>query len=135
MTAFVDTNVLIRHLTGDPPVQAVLATRFLRDSDELLLPDLILAEVAYVLESYYETPRPQVADTLRAVLAFPGGQVDSTRSSFSALSRSTTSIASTSPRLTWSPAQSGAVSASSRHSIARSTGSRPSDASSRAESS
>ena len=71
MTAFVDTNVLIRHLTGDPPDQAVLATRFLRDADELLLPDLILAEVAYVLESYYETPRPQVADTLRAVLAFP----------------------------------------------------------------
>jgi predicted nucleic acid-binding protein len=71
MTAFVDTNVLIRHLTGDPPDQAVLATRFLRDADELLLPDLILAEVAYVLESYYETPRAQVADTLRAVLAFP----------------------------------------------------------------
>jgi predicted nucleic acid-binding protein len=71
MTAFVDTNVLIRHLTGDPPDQAALATRFLRDADELLLPDLIVAEVAYVLESYYETPRAQVADTLRAVLAFP----------------------------------------------------------------
>jgi predicted nucleic acid-binding protein len=71
MTAFVDTNVLIRHLTSDPPDQAAMATRFLRDADELLLPDLILAEVAYVLESYYDTPRPQVADTLRAVLAFP----------------------------------------------------------------
>jgi predicted nucleic acid-binding protein len=71
VTAFVDTNVLIRHLTGDPAKQAALATRFLRDSDELLLTDLILAEVAYVLESYYETPRAQVAATLRAVLAFP----------------------------------------------------------------
>src|SRR6476646_4033414 len=71
MTAFVDTKVLVRHLTGDPPDQAVLATRFLRDADELLLPDLILAEVAYVLESFYETPRAQVAETLRAVLAYP----------------------------------------------------------------
>jgi predicted nucleic acid-binding protein len=71
MTAFVDTNVLIRHLTGDPSDQAALATRFLKDADELLLPDLILAEVAYVLESYYEAPREQVAETLRAVLAFP----------------------------------------------------------------
>ena len=35
------------------------------------MPDLILAEVAYVLESYYQTPRAQVAETLRAVLAFP----------------------------------------------------------------
>lgn len=71
MTAFVDTNVLVRHLTGDPPAQAARASSFLAQTDELLLADLILAEVAYVLESYYETPRAQVAQTLRAVLAFP----------------------------------------------------------------
>ena len=70
MTAFVDTNVLIRHLTGDPPELAARATRYLAAADDLLLPDLILAEVAYVLESFYETPRAQVATTLRAVLAF-----------------------------------------------------------------
>ena len=70
MTAFVDTNVLIRHFTGDPPAQARLATRYLEQADRLLLPDLILAEVAYVLESYYEVARPQVAGALRAILAF-----------------------------------------------------------------
>ena len=75
MTAFVDTNVLIRHLTGDPPDLAARATRYLATADELLLPDLILAEVAYVLESFYETPRAQVATTLRAVLAFPAIRV------------------------------------------------------------
>ena len=75
MTAFVDTNVLLRHLTGDPPAQAARATRYLQDADELLLPDLILAEVAYVLESFYETPRTQVATTLRSVLAFPAIRV------------------------------------------------------------
>ncbi len=69
MTAFVDTNVLVRHLTGDPPVQAERATRYLKRADGLLLADLILAELAYVLESFYEAPRPQVAETLRAVLA------------------------------------------------------------------
>ena len=75
MTAFVDTNVLIRHLTGDPPEMASRATRYLAAAGELLLPDLILAEVAYVLESFYETPRAQVATTLRAVLAFPAIRV------------------------------------------------------------
>ena len=75
MTAFVDANILIRHLTGDPPDQAARATRHLRAADELLLPDLILAEVAYVLESFYGTPRAQVAATLRAVLAFPAIRV------------------------------------------------------------
>lgn len=71
MTAFVDTNVLIRHLTGDPPRQAAHASRYLAAADELLLPDLILAEVAYVLESFYEVPRAHAAAALRAVLAFP----------------------------------------------------------------
>ena len=70
MTAFLDTNILIRHLTGDPPAQASRATRYLERAEDLLLPDLIFAEVAYVLESYYEVARAQVADALRAILAF-----------------------------------------------------------------
>ena len=48
MTAFVDTNVLIRHLTG-----------------------LIVAEVVHLLESFYEVPRPRVAELDRAIIAFP----------------------------------------------------------------
>ena len=75
MTAFIDTNVLVRHLTGEPPVQAARATRYLATADELLLPDLIVAEVAYVLESFYETPRTQVAETLRAIVGFPSMRV------------------------------------------------------------
>ena len=75
MTAFVDTNILVRHLTGDPPVQAARATRYLESAGELLLADLILAEVVYVLESYYELPRTRLADTLRAILAFPAIRV------------------------------------------------------------
>jgi len=75
VTAFVDTNVLIRHLTGDPPELAARAARYLAGADELLLPDLILAEVGYILESFYEAPRTQVATTLRAVLAYPAIRV------------------------------------------------------------
>ncbi|MCY4455966.1 MAG: type II toxin-antitoxin system VapC family toxin [Chloroflexi bacterium] len=70
MTAVVDTNVLVRHLTGDPPAQARLATRYLEQADELLLPDMIVAEVAYVLQSFYEVDRPEVAEALRAILTF-----------------------------------------------------------------
>ncbi len=70
MTAFVDTNVLIRHLTGDPPELGRRATQFLTDADGLLLPDLIVAEVVYVLESFYEVERSRVAELVRAVLAF-----------------------------------------------------------------
>ncbi len=61
MTAFVDTNILVRHLTGDPPDMAARATAYLEAEEALLLTDLIAAETAYVLESFYEAPRDQVA--------------------------------------------------------------------------
>jgi predicted nucleic acid-binding protein len=70
MTAFVDSNVLVRHLTGDPPGLAARATSRLRSDTPLLLADLIVAEVAYVLESFYEHPRAQVAQALRAIVTF-----------------------------------------------------------------
>lgn len=75
MNAFVDTNVLIRHLTGDPPGQAAQATRLLSQADQLLLPDLIVAEAVYVLESVYRVPRPRVAELVRAIVAFPSIEV------------------------------------------------------------
>lgn len=71
MSAFLDTNVLIRHLTGDPPAPARRASAFLATADELLLPDLIVAEVVYVLESFYEVERARVAELARAVIGFP----------------------------------------------------------------
>lgn len=71
MTAFLDTNVLIRHLTGEPPAQARRATAFLGRAEELLLPDLIVAEVVYVLESFYEVERARVGELVRAIIGYP----------------------------------------------------------------
>lgn len=70
MTSFVDTNVLVRHLTGDPPDMAEAATEYLRTESELLLTDVVAAETVYVLESFYEAPRAQVAQALRSLVAF-----------------------------------------------------------------
>ena len=70
MSAFVDTNIFVRHLTGDPPEMAERATRYLATERGLLLTDLVVAETVYVLESFYETPRNQVADAIRSLIAF-----------------------------------------------------------------
>ena len=70
MSAFVDTNILIRHLTGDPPEMAAQATVYLGTTSELLLTDLVAAETVYVLESFYEAPPDQVAAVVRSLLAF-----------------------------------------------------------------
>jgi predicted nucleic-acid-binding protein len=69
VSAFVDTNVLVRHLTGDPAVMAARATAYLEVESELLLTDLV-AETVYVLESFYEAPRHLVAEAIRSLLAF-----------------------------------------------------------------
>jgi predicted nucleic acid-binding protein len=68
--AFVDTNVLVRHLTGDPPAMARRATRFLAEAEELFLADLIAAETVYVLESFYGAEREQIAQAMRSLVAF-----------------------------------------------------------------
>lgn len=70
MSAFVDTNILVRHLTGDPPAVAARATAYLASASELYLADLIVAETVYVLESYYEAPRSQVAVAMRSLIAY-----------------------------------------------------------------
>jgi len=71
LTAFLDTNVLIRHFTGDPPDMAARATAALASTDELLLADLVVAECVYVLESFYEVPRERVAALMRSAIALP----------------------------------------------------------------
>ena len=69
MSAFVDTNIIVRHLTGDPPDMATRATAYLEAEPELFLADLILAETIYVLESFYKTPRDQTANAMRSLVA------------------------------------------------------------------
>lgn len=71
LSAFLDTNVIVRRLTGEPPDQARRATEFLAQADELIFTDVIAAELVYVLESFYEVGRARVADLVRAVIAFP----------------------------------------------------------------
>ena len=62
----------MRHLTGDLPDQARRATAYLAAADELLLPDLIVAELVFVLESsLYGLERSSIASLIRAAIALP----------------------------------------------------------------
>lgn len=71
LSAFIDSNVLVRHLTGDPPDHAKGATEFLRGGESFVLVDVVAAEVVYVLESVYEVERERVATLVRAIVGFP----------------------------------------------------------------
>jgi predicted nucleic acid-binding protein len=69
--AVLDTNVLVRYLTAHPPEQGEKAAAFLAGAEELLLPDLVVAELIYALESVYRLDPSHVAGLVRSVIAFP----------------------------------------------------------------
>jgi predicted nucleic-acid-binding protein len=69
VSTFVDTNVLVRHVTGEPADMAASATAYLQTAPQLLVTDLIVAETVYVLQSFYRAPRGQVAEAIRSLLA------------------------------------------------------------------
>lgn len=77
---WVDTNVVVRLVTGDPPVMAERATAFLEESTRagrpLRLDPLVVAEALYVLTSFYGLPRGRAVEALRAVVDLPGLRVE-----------------------------------------------------------
>jgi len=75
VSSFIDTNVLVRHLIGDPPDMARRATAFLATEKLLFLADLIVAETVYVLESFYEIDRSRIAVAMRSLLAMESVRV------------------------------------------------------------
>jgi predicted nucleic acid-binding protein len=70
LRTFVDTNILVRHLTGTRPNSLLAPRGSSRAPDEPLLTDLVVTETIYVLRSFYEVERRTVAEPARAVLAF-----------------------------------------------------------------
>ncbi len=65
---FLDTSVVVRYLTNDPPDMAARAARLIDSEAELLLTDGILGEAAYVLLKRYGVPRAVVVDNLIALV-------------------------------------------------------------------
>jgi predicted nucleic-acid-binding protein len=77
---FVDTNVFLRYLTNDLPDQADKVERLLalaRDSKAALTTSvLVIAEVVWVLESYYDLPKADIANLVLAILSTEGLKVE-----------------------------------------------------------
>ncbi len=72
---FVDANVFIRYLTNDDPAKAASVERLLDQAATgqvgLVTTEMVLAEIVWVLESYYSMTRDVVAPMIRGILATP----------------------------------------------------------------
>ena len=72
----VDTNVVVRYLTGDDTGQAARA-RAVIDAGDVFVSTTVLLESEWVLRSVYGFARTEVATALRAFAGLPGLSVES----------------------------------------------------------
>jgi predicted nucleic-acid-binding protein len=71
----IDTNVIVRYLTGDHPEQSPRASAVI-DGQQVFAPITVVLEVEWVLRSAYGYRPRQVADAIRAFAGLPTVMVE-----------------------------------------------------------
>lgn len=73
---FLDTNVLVRHLLADHPVQSPRATAYLQriENRELRvrITDIVIFETVFLLERTYRQPKAAIVASLLPLINVPG---------------------------------------------------------------
>lgn len=65
-----DTNLLIRFLTADDPKKALKVRKLLSQGKQFFIPDIVFAEIAWVLNTVYEVNREDIYIKLKSLLNF-----------------------------------------------------------------
>lgn len=72
----IDANIILRYLTNDVPDQAMRAEKLLKRIDEgtenVFLPDIILADIIWILEGYYKQTKENIREWITAILSLQG---------------------------------------------------------------
>lgn len=72
----IDANVILRYLTNDIPDQAKQAEELLKrveeGNEDVFLPDIILADIIWILEGYYKQTREDIRQWIIAILSLQG---------------------------------------------------------------
>lgn len=74
-TAFIDTNIFLRHLTGDDPAKAQACFQLIQDIEQGSITawtsELVIAELVFVLHKQYKLDRTTVRDLLLPLISLP----------------------------------------------------------------
>lgn len=69
---FVDTNVFLRFLVNDDSAKAdaceALFQKAIAGDEDLFISDMVIAEIIWVLESYYELKKSDIRDCVEKIL-------------------------------------------------------------------
>lgn len=71
----IDTNLIIRYLTGDHPKQSARARKLI-DAGDIYVGITVMLEAEWVLRSVYEYPPGDVCRALRAFAGLPGMTIE-----------------------------------------------------------
>jgi predicted nucleic-acid-binding protein len=75
----IDTNLLVRYLTEDDPLKAKAVDNILDSADKgelkILIPSIVIAELVWVLESFYHMNSSGIDELVQAILHTPGIEV------------------------------------------------------------
>lgn len=95
VSLWVDANVLLRFLTGDPPELARRASGLLeraeRDGTPLRVHSIVVAEMVWVLKSFYRHSKEEISGVLVPLLEHPALRVEGAGSVIRALETMTSS--------------------------------------------
>lgn len=67
----VDTNVWVRYVTNDDPVQARRAVKLLSAAGAVFVPKTVLLELEWVLRAAYGLPGPAIMKAMLHILGLP----------------------------------------------------------------
>ena len=81
----VDTNLLVRILTNDDPMQARRAVKILK-SDDIFIPKTVLLETEWVLRYAYEIGRSKIIIGFQKLIGLPNVSVEDPDSIYQAIS-------------------------------------------------
>jgi predicted nucleic-acid-binding protein len=87
----VDTNLIVRYLVQDQEKHAKAAGKLFEACDrgdvEIVVLSAVLAECVFVLESFYQHPRAEIAAALSTLISSPGVQIAENTMHLDALDR------------------------------------------------
>jgi len=70
MKKLLDANIIVRYLVSDDKIKAHQFTKLLKEANHtFLLTDVSVAEIVWLLESYYRISRINIVDKIHALLA------------------------------------------------------------------
>ena len=81
----VDTNLLVRILTNDDPIQASRAVKIFK-SDDIFIPKSVMLETEWVLRHAYEIKRSKIIMGFQKLIGLPNVRVEDPDSIYQAIS-------------------------------------------------